>query len=142
MDSDRNYYIANMFVYISSSTVWCNDIWNFIFLHRKRIFSCPAFWQCCNHFNFNCYWSFINDARNIKERCRVSEDAKFTVYGSQIQKWTDDIQMLVKQRDQYKEENEQLKTERESMVSDYQKKLDLISVLKEENKKLKDKLND
>lgn len=41
----------------------------------------------------------------------MSEDAKFTVYGSQIQKWTDDIQMLVKQRDQYKAENEKLKKE-------------------------------
>lgn len=44
---------------------------------------------------------------------------------------------LIKQRDQYKAESEQLKAERESMISDYQKKLDLISVLKEENEKLK-----
>ena len=41
----------------------------------------------------------------------MSEDVKFTVYGSQIQKWTDDIQILVKQRDQYKVENEKLKEE-------------------------------
>lgn len=38
----------------------------------------------------------------------MSVDAKFTVYGSQIQKWTDDIQTLVKQRDQYKAERDTL----------------------------------
>lgn len=43
---------------------------------------------------------------------------------------------LFKENFELEHENEQLKAERESMISDFQKKLDLVSMLKEENRKL------
>lgn len=60
----------------------------------------------------------------------MSVDAKFTVYGSQIQKWTDDIQTLVKQRDQYK-------AERDSLIDDIAVLKANISRLERENEKLR-----
>lgn len=42
-------------------------------------------------------------------------DPQVLVYGSQIQKWTDDIQMLVKERDQYKAERDTLQKENERL---------------------------
>lgn len=60
----------------------------------------------------------------------MSVDAKFTVYGSQIQKWTDDIQTLVKQRDQYK-------AERDTLIDDLAVLKANISRLERENRDYK-----
>ena len=82
----------------------------------------------------------------------MSKDVKFTVYGSQIQKWTDDIQMLVKQREEYKAENEQHKEERDILIDDiswYKEKVGKLEQIREikdsalkalhdKNKKLED----
>lgn len=62
----------------------------------------------------------------------MSVDAKFTVYGSQIQKWTDDIQTLVKQRDQYK-------AERDTLIDDIAVLKANISRLERENERLKER---
>ncbi|WP_049401359.1 hypothetical protein [Staphylococcus epidermidis] len=36
------------------------------------------------------------------------EDPKFVVHGSQVQKWTDDIQRLKQERDAYKKQRDEL----------------------------------
>lgn len=36
------------------------------------------------------------------------KDPKFVVYGSQVQKWTDDIQKLKQERDAYKKQRDEL----------------------------------
>lgn len=38
----------------------------------------------------------------------MAEDPKFVVHGSQIQKWTDDIQQLKQERDAYKKQRDEL----------------------------------
>ena len=38
----------------------------------------------------------------------MAEDPKFVVHGSQVQKWTDDIQQLKKERDAYKKQRDEL----------------------------------
>lgn len=38
----------------------------------------------------------------------MAEDPKFVVYGSQVQKWTDDIQQLKQERDAYKKQRDEL----------------------------------
>lgn len=48
---------------------------------------------------------------------------------------------LWERAEEYKAENEQLKEERESMISDYQKKLDLVHMLKDEINELKQELH-
>ncbi|MGW7927572.1 hypothetical protein [Staphylococcus xylosus] len=58
----------------------------------------------------------------------MSADTKFTVYGSQIQKWIDEIQMLAKERDQYK-------TERDTLIDDIAVLKANISRLERENEK-------
>ncbi|QGR79972.1 hypothetical protein [Staphylococcus hominis] len=38
----------------------------------------------------------------------MAEDPKFVVHGSQVQKWTDDIQQLKQERDTYKKQRDEL----------------------------------
>lgn len=38
----------------------------------------------------------------------MAEDPKFVVHGSQVQKWTDDIQQLKRERDAYKKQRDEL----------------------------------
>ena len=38
----------------------------------------------------------------------MAEDPKFVVQGSQVQKWTDDIQQLKQERDAYKKQRDEL----------------------------------
>ena len=38
----------------------------------------------------------------------MAEDSKFVVHGSQVQKWTDDIQQLKQERDAYKKQRDEL----------------------------------
>lgn len=38
----------------------------------------------------------------------MAEDPKFVVHGSQVQKWTDDIQQLKQERDAYKRQRDEL----------------------------------
>lgn len=38
----------------------------------------------------------------------MAEDPKFVVHGSQVQKWTDDIQQLKQERDAYKKQRDEL----------------------------------
>lgn len=38
----------------------------------------------------------------------MAEDPKFVVHGSQVQKWTDDIQKLKQERDAYKKQRDEL----------------------------------
>lgn len=38
----------------------------------------------------------------------MAEDPKFVVHGSQVQKWTDDIQQLKQERDAYKKQRNEL----------------------------------
>lgn len=38
----------------------------------------------------------------------MAKDPKFVVHGSQVQKWTDDIQQLKKERDAYKKQRDEL----------------------------------
>ena len=38
----------------------------------------------------------------------MAEDPKFVVHGSQVQKWTDDIQQLKQERDAYKKQRDAL----------------------------------
>ena len=38
----------------------------------------------------------------------MPKDPKFVVHGSQVQKWTDDIQRLKKERDAYKKQRDEL----------------------------------
>lgn len=38
----------------------------------------------------------------------MAKDPKFVVHGSQVQKWTDDIQQLKKERDAYKKQCDEL----------------------------------
>lgn len=38
----------------------------------------------------------------------MAEDPKYVVYGSQVQKWTDDIQQLKQERDDYKKQRDEL----------------------------------
>ena len=38
----------------------------------------------------------------------MAEDPKFVVHGSQVQKWTDDIQRLKQERDAYKKQRDEL----------------------------------
>ncbi|MGW7932903.1 hypothetical protein ACWEWU_14895, partial [Staphylococcus xylosus] len=58
----------------------------------------------------------------------MSADTKFTVYGSQIQKWIDEIQMLAKERDQYK-------AERDTCLEDIEKLCERNKELEQENQK-------
>ncbi|MCG1072245.1 hypothetical protein K4P50_11755 [Staphylococcus epidermidis] len=38
----------------------------------------------------------------------MAKDPKFVVHGSQVQKWTDDIQQLKRERDAYKKQRDEL----------------------------------
>lgn len=38
----------------------------------------------------------------------MAEDPKFVLHGSQVQKWTDDIQQLKQERDAYKKQRDEL----------------------------------
>ena len=38
----------------------------------------------------------------------MAEDPKFVVHGSQVQKWTDDIQQLKKERDSFRKQRDEL----------------------------------
>lgn len=38
----------------------------------------------------------------------MAEDPKFVVHGSQVQKWTDDIQKLKQERDAYKKQRDEI----------------------------------
>lgn len=38
----------------------------------------------------------------------MSEDPKFVVHGSQVQKWTDDIQQLKQERDSFRKQRDEL----------------------------------
>ncbi|MCI2926649.1 hypothetical protein FH139_02290 [Staphylococcus hominis] len=38
----------------------------------------------------------------------MAKDPKFVVHGSQVQKWTDDIQQLKQERDAYKKQRDEL----------------------------------
>lgn len=44
----------------------------------------------------------------------MAEDPKFVVHGSQVQKWTDDIQQLKQERDAYKKQ-------RDGLINDIEK---------------------
>lgn len=38
----------------------------------------------------------------------MAKDPKFVVHGSQVQKWTDDIQQLKRERDAYKKQRDEI----------------------------------
>ncbi|MCG2010428.1 hypothetical protein K4U83_08410 [Staphylococcus epidermidis] len=38
----------------------------------------------------------------------MAEDPKFVVHGSQVQKWTDDIQQLKQERDSFRKQRDEL----------------------------------
>lgn len=38
----------------------------------------------------------------------MAEDPKFVVHGSQVQKWTDDIQLLKQERDSFRKQRDEL----------------------------------
>lgn len=50
----------------------------------------------------------IYENPELLEGQRMAEDPKFVVHGSQVQKWTDDIQQLKQERDAYKRQRDEL----------------------------------
>lgn len=70
----------------------------------------------------------------------MSVDAKFMVYGSQIQKWTDDIQTLGKQCDQLKIERDKLEAQKISFARSYKQVVEENDRLKEENEELREQI--
>lgn len=58
----------------------------------------------------------------------MAKDPKFVVHGSQVQKWTDDIQQLKQERDAYKKQRDELIND----MAEVKRKAEAWDKLKEE----------
>ncbi|MGJ0147540.1 hypothetical protein ACR56S_07750 [Staphylococcus hominis] len=57
----------------------------------------------------------------------MAEDPKFVVHGSQVQKWTDDIQQLKQERDAYKKQRDELIND----MAEVKRKAEILDKLEE-----------
>lgn len=57
----------------------------------------------------------------------MAEDPKFVVHGSQVQKWTDDIQQLKQERNAYKKQRDELIND----MVEIRKKAEILDKLEE-----------
>ena len=57
----------------------------------------------------------------------MAEDSKFVVHGSQVQKWTDDIQQLKQERDAYKKQRDELIND----MAEVKRKAEILDKLEE-----------
>jgi len=61
----------------------------------------------------------------------MAEDPKFVVHGSQVQKWTDDIQQLKKERDAYKKQRDEIINDMEKVKRKAEAWIDLKKEMSE-----------
>lgn len=57
----------------------------------------------------------------------MAEDPKFVVHGSQVQKWTDDIQQLKQERDSFRKQRDELIND----IADIKRKAEAFDEIKE-----------
>ncbi|ASN70475.1 hypothetical protein 7F7_35 [uncultured Caudovirales phage] len=57
----------------------------------------------------------------------MAEDPKFVVHGSQVQKWTDDIQQLKQERDSFRKQRDELIND----MSEVKRKAEILDKLEE-----------